>query len=107
MWYSLSKPTDNIDTSTAMGRFSFHVMSTLAEMEQELIVERTNAGLIAARAQGRIGGRPVSLLQDSVDLEVATEAEEAALLEWKKYRVLLSRVDTSLAPDIEWTEIPK
>ncbi|WP_445375028.1 tail fiber assembly protein [Photorhabdus tasmaniensis] len=40
----------------------------------------------------------LSLLQNSVDLEVATEAEEAALLEWKKYRVLLSRVDTSQAP---------
>ncbi|TDB48212.1 recombinase family protein [Photorhabdus khanii] len=52
--------TDSIDTSTAMGRFFFHVMSALAEMERELIVERTNAGLIAARAQGRVGGRPVS-----------------------------------------------
>ncbi|WP_445497383.1 tail fiber assembly protein [Photorhabdus sp. SF281] len=49
----------------------------------------------------------LSLLQDSVDLEVATEAEEAALLEWKKYRVLLSRVDTSLAPDIEWPKMPE
>ncbi|NHB89178.1 recombinase family protein [Photorhabdus tasmaniensis] len=52
--------TDSIDTSTPMGRFFFYVMSALAEMERELIVERTNAGLVAARAQGRIGGRPVS-----------------------------------------------
>ncbi|WP_338885223.1 recombinase family protein [Xenorhabdus sp. TH1] len=51
--------TDSIDTSTAMGRFFFHVMSALAEMERELIVERTNAGLAAAREQGRMGGRPV------------------------------------------------
>ncbi|MEO3990245.1 recombinase family protein [Pseudocitrobacter cyperus] len=49
--------TDSIDTSTAMGRFFFHVMGALAEMERELIVERTRAGLAAARAQGRIGGR--------------------------------------------------
>ncbi|MGL4858785.1 MAG: recombinase family protein [Enterobacteriaceae bacterium] len=49
--------TDNIDTGTAMGRFFFHVMSALAEMERELIVERTKAGLQAAREQGRIGGR--------------------------------------------------
>lgn len=49
--------TDAIDTSTPMGRFFFHVMGALAEMERELIVERTNAGLEAARAQGRIGGR--------------------------------------------------
>jgi len=49
--------TDSIDTSTPMGRFFFHVMGALAEMERELIVERTRAGLDAARAQGRIGGR--------------------------------------------------
>ncbi|WP_323638756.1 recombinase family protein [Pectobacterium polonicum] len=49
--------TDSIDTSTPAGRFFFHVMSALAEMERELIVERTRAGLAAARAQGRIGGR--------------------------------------------------
>ena len=42
--------TDSIDTSTAMGRFFFHVMSALAEMERELIVERTLAGLTQAHA---------------------------------------------------------
>ncbi|QPR26790.1 recombinase family protein [Edwardsiella hoshinae] len=56
--------TDSIDTSTAMGRFFFHVMSALAEMERELIVERTLAGLAAARAQGRIGGRPPKLSEE-------------------------------------------
>lgn len=50
--------TDCIDTSSPMGRFFFHIMSALAEMERELIIERTRAGLAAARAQGRIGGRP-------------------------------------------------
>lgn len=49
--------TDSIDTSTPMGRFFFHVMGALAEMERELIVERTRAGLAAAREEGRIGGR--------------------------------------------------
>ncbi|KMW72065.1 tail assembly protein [Photorhabdus luminescens subsp. luminescens] len=49
----------------------------------------------------------LSLLQDSVDLEIATTAEEAALLEWKKYRVLLARVDILQTPDIEWPEMPK
>ncbi|OCA55127.1 tail fiber assembly protein [Photorhabdus namnaonensis] len=49
----------------------------------------------------------LSPLQDSVDLEIATEDEEAALLEWKKYRVLLSRVDVLQAPDIEWPEVPR
>lgn len=49
--------TDSIDTGTPMGRFFFHVMGALAEMERELIVERTTAGLAAARVKGRIGGR--------------------------------------------------
>ncbi|EJG5926754.1 recombinase family protein, partial [Salmonella enterica] len=58
--------TDSIDTRTSMGRFFFHVMSALAEMERELIVERTNAGLAAARAQGRIGGRPSAFSPDEI-----------------------------------------
>lgn len=55
--------TDSIDTTTPMGRFFFHVMGALAEMERELIVERTRAGLAAARAEGRIGGRRPKLTQ--------------------------------------------
>ncbi|NHB96586.1 tail fiber assembly protein [Photorhabdus stackebrandtii] len=55
----------------------------------------------------RQANETLSLLQDSVDLEIATEAEKTALLAWKKYRVLLSRVDTSQVPDVEWPEVPK
>lgn len=56
--------TDSIDTSTPMGRFFFHVMGALAEMERELIIERTRAGLAAARAEGRIGGRRPKLTKE-------------------------------------------
>ena len=49
--------TDNINTTTAAGRFFFHVMTSLAQMERELIIERTKAGLAAARKRGRVGGR--------------------------------------------------
>ncbi|HTR07396.1 MAG TPA: recombinase family protein [Paraburkholderia sp.] len=49
--------TDSIDTSTPAGRFFFHVMASLAQMERELTVERTLAGLTAAKAAGRTGGR--------------------------------------------------
>ncbi|MCE7685092.1 tail fiber assembly protein, partial [Escherichia coli] len=45
-------------------------------------------------------------LQDAVDLEIATEEEASLLAAWKKYRVLLNRVDTSVAPDIEWPAVP-
>ena len=49
--------TDAIDTGTPSGRFFFHVMASLAEMERELTIERTRAGLNVARKLGRIGGR--------------------------------------------------
>ncbi len=49
--------TDQIDTSTPSGRFFFHVMASLAQMERDLTAERTRAGLDAARRQGRTGGR--------------------------------------------------
>lgn len=53
----LKSLTDNIDTGTPSGRFFFHVMVSLAEMERELTVERTRAGLEVARQLGRKGGR--------------------------------------------------
>ena len=49
--------TESIDTSTANGRLVFHLFAALADFERELTRERTNAGLAAARARGRIGGR--------------------------------------------------
>lgn len=53
-----------------------------------------------------IAERAIAPLQDAVDLGMATDAEAALLLEWKKYRVLLNRIDTSIAPDIEWPVAP-
>ena len=49
----------------------------------------------------------ITYLQEAVDVGLATEAEIAALQEWKKYRVLLNRVDTSTAPNIDWPEKPE
>lgn len=49
--------TDAIDTSTPSGRFFFHIMASLSQMERELMLERTRAGLTAARVRGRMGGR--------------------------------------------------
>ncbi|KPV54042.1 hypothetical protein SE17_06100 [Kouleothrix aurantiaca] len=50
--------TENIDTTTSSGRLIFHFFGALAEFERDLIRERTQAGLAAARARGRKGGRP-------------------------------------------------
>jgi DNA invertase Pin-like site-specific DNA recombinase len=50
--------TERIDTSSATGKLVFHIFGALAEFERNLIKERTLAGLLAARARGRKGGRP-------------------------------------------------
>lgn len=52
---------ENIDTTTSGGKLIFHIFCALAEFERELICERTQAGLQAARARGRSGGRPAVL----------------------------------------------
>lgn len=54
----------------------------------------------------RVANSRIAPLQDAVDLGIASNEETQALLDWKKYRVLLNRIDTSTAPDIEWTEQP-
>jgi DNA invertase Pin-like site-specific DNA recombinase len=53
--------TENIDTTTSGGKLIFHIFGALAEFERNLIRERTTAGLTAARARGRRGGRPNAL----------------------------------------------
>src|SRR5918998_4817734 len=53
--------TENIDTTTSGGKLIFHIFGALAEFERNLIRERTQAGLTAARARGRRGGRPKAL----------------------------------------------
>ena len=59
---------EDLDTSTAGGRLIFHVFASIAEFERELIRERTMAGLKAARARGRVGGRPRALDEDRARL---------------------------------------
>ena len=51
-------------------------------------------------------GQEIAPLQDAADLKIATANEMTTLAAWKKYRVLLNRVDTSTAPDIAWPEKP-
>ena len=57
--------TENIDTTTSGGKLIFHIFGALAEFERDIIRERTNAGLTAARARGRLGGRPKAKALDT------------------------------------------
>src|SRR3954468_2831144 len=60
--------TENIDTTTSGGKLIFHIFGALAEFERNLIRERTNAGLQAARVRGIKGGRPKSLTDKKVEM---------------------------------------
>ena len=58
---------ENIDTTTPQGRLFFHMVCAMAEYEREMIKERTQAGIEAARARGRTGGRPRALTLAQVE----------------------------------------
>src|ERR687895_1626045 len=68
--------TENIDTTSSGGKLIFHIFGALAEFERDIITERTNAGLTAARARGRQGGRPRSSLSDEKKLQMARQMYE-------------------------------
>jgi DNA invertase Pin-like site-specific DNA recombinase len=74
----LSGSGAQIDTTTANGRFVFSIFAALAEFEAELIRERTHAGLTAARARGRLGGRPRKMTQAVVKMAMAAMADPQA-----------------------------
>ncbi|GAA5087078.1 recombinase family protein [Chryseobacterium ginsengisoli] len=57
---------DGVDTSTINGRLFLNLMASLSEYERELIRERTNAGLQAARSRGRLGGRPKGYAKETI-----------------------------------------
>jgi DNA invertase Pin-like site-specific DNA recombinase len=68
--------TENIDTTTSGGKLIFHIFGALAEFERNLIRERTQAGLSAARARGRRGGRPKALRDKRVSIAQALYSNE-------------------------------
>src|SRR4051794_14636784 len=60
--------TEGIDTTTPMGRFYFTMSSALAQLERDRLIERTRAGLTAAKARGRTGGRKPKLTSDQIEM---------------------------------------
>ena len=91
--------TERIDTGSPAGRLVFHVFAALAEFERNLIRERTVAGLKAARARGRKGGRPAKLsakevkiirsLLKTADMPVAEIAARFGVARLTLYRTVL------------------
>lgn len=73
---------ESIDTATSTGKLVFHIFGALAEFERNLIRERTMAGLAAARARGRLGGRPKTLSAE--DRQVAVDLYQEKKMTVKK-----------------------
>lgn len=77
--------SEAIDTKTSGGRLLFHMMAAIAEFERDLIRERTQAGLKAAKAKGRIGGRPRQMTDGKINivrelLATGTAVKDAAAI---------------------------
>ncbi|BAE75081.1 Caudovirales tail fibre assembly protein [Sodalis glossinidius str. 'morsitans'] len=70
--------------------------------EQNLSMAQSKKSMLLEQATGKI-----IPLQDAVDLNMATQVEETTLLMWKKYRVMLTRLDVSKATDIAWPQCPE
>lgn len=97
---------DGIDTTTPVGRFFFRTMASIAELERDIIVERTQAGLQAARARGRVGGRPATpkkdveralKLYDSNEYSVPEIVEITNVSKATLYRAINKRNETTSA----------
>jgi DNA invertase Pin-like site-specific DNA recombinase len=85
----LKSLNDSIDTSTPQGKLTFHIFAALAEFERDIIRERTIAGLEAARARGRVGGRKKGLSEEAEKKAIMAETlylkGEKSTLEICKY----------------------
>lgn len=73
--------TEAVDTTSPGGKLIFHIFAALAEFERSIIRERTSAGLAAARARGRMGGRPPSLSAEDLAIAKALLQDETIPVE--------------------------
>lgn len=87
----LSGMGSNIDNTTAQGKLLFGLFATLAEFEHDLIVERTKAGLAAARARGRNGGRPRKMDKEMLKIAAAAMSDRTAVISQVAKRLGMTR----------------
>jgi len=91
----------------ATGPASRLINGVIVEGEPRIPVLNTEAKLAILAARLRDASIQIQTLQDAVDLDIATDEEKSSLVEWKRYRVLLSRVDPETQPPEEWPQQPK
>jgi DNA invertase Pin-like site-specific DNA recombinase len=82
--------TESIDTTSPGGKLIFHIFAALAEFERSIIQERTRAGLAAARARGRTGGRPSGMSDDDLAAAKALLRDPVITVEQAARRVGVS-----------------
>ena len=98
--YWKQTPPDGQLLGAVDGRPAWVDQPALTQAQLVSLASQQKTALINAAAS------EISWRQDAVDLSIATDEETTQLAEWKKYRVLLNRVDTSSAPDITWPTAP-
>ncbi|AVG77937.1 tail fiber assembly protein [Pantoea ananatis] len=79
---------------------------TAEQIQQDEDRNKIASNELKKQALMQEAGEKISVLQDSVDLSMSTEDEKNQLVEWKKYRVLLNRIDTSTVSDLTWPAKP-
>lgn len=94
--YMSSPPPGKIRVA---GKDGMPAWSDLPPPSQEELIAQAEQKKSSMR---KVADSNITPLQDAVDMEMATDEEVAALAEWKKYRILLNRVVTTLAPNINW-----
>ena len=95
--YTALKPTSEFDSWNG----EKWVLDTEKQHQHDVDIATSQKKQLLSEANEQI-----SYLQDAVDAEIASEQETQLLAEWKKYRVLVNRIDTEQAPNIEWPEKP-
>ena len=102
-WYQHLINGQALGKKITVNEYGQPVLADPPSPTKEQLISEANArkaALITAASE------TIAILKDAVDLGEATKDEEASLLAWREYRVLLMRVDTSLVPDIEWPVVP-
>lgn len=97
--YTCAAPTSKI-IGTESGHPCWIDVPPCSDEENIKIADNTKLALMA------VANNAITPLQDAIDLDMANQAETVLLTAWRRYRVMLSRVDTSVAPNIDWPTVP-
>ncbi|MDR9972252.1 tail fiber assembly protein [Enterobacter cloacae subsp. cloacae] len=102
-WYQSLIKGQSEGKVITLNEYGYPVLSDPEPPTQEQLVREAES---KKQKLMQAAGDAIAPLQDAEELGIATEADTALLIRWKRYRVMLNRLDTSSAPSIEWPERP-